>query len=200
MRLTCFGDKGTDIPSTKSLRLKVRTAYDQKCLLCGTTEDLHVAHLVSHNSTMDYSRFQRPIYKTSFDPSSIRNRILLCGTKGVRGSCHDLFDNFKITIVYDALSSLYRALVVMEDTNRPSFKVSQNWELTFPPNMKEEYMPYKRLLAWRTRKCAMASAPFLSPDVLTSLVTTADLSEADEVGNAGEESSEGSTTEKSAHY
>jgi hypothetical protein len=195
-RLKLFDQEvNTNVNSSRSLKSRVKRIYENKCLFCGTNNNVTIAHIVSHNDHADYSRFQPPIYKSVFDPKSIRNRILLCGTKTERGTCHNLFDHYNIAIVYNPLQNSYDAVCVSTDSFRPGMNVSDHWELHFPSGVGEDQLPYKRLLAWRIRKCALTNASSLSPEQLHNFVTIADLSEADEVPRQGESEEESLTTE-----
>lgn len=193
-RLKLFDPEiNTNVNSSRSFKSTVKTLYHNKCLLCGVTDEhakLTVAHLVSHNSDSDYSNFQPPIYKSFFDPASVRNRILLCGTKTEQGTCHNLFDYFNVIIVFNPMTPSYDAVCVKEHSSRPSLKKNARWSLEFPADMSEESKPYKRLLAWRIRSTALKQASSLTAEELQQYVTCADLSEAEEVPNTGESRSD----------
>eukprot|EP01039_Chlorochromonas_danica_P005913 gene5913-6511_t len=186
-RLRMFDPEvSTNIHSSASFKSYVRRKYKHRCVLCGTTENLTVAHLIANNDKEDYSVFQPPRYKTYFNAESIRNRIVICGIKSEVGTCHNLFDMHNITIFYNAMTKRYNAVCVRANPADLRFKTGDTWELNFPPGLTPDEMPYKRILAWRVRKCALVNAAFLSPEQLDSFATVADLSEAEEVADFNE--------------
>ena len=80
-RLKLFDPEvNTNVDSTISFKKFVILTYGNQCLFCHSKENVTVAHLISHNTGQDYSVFDPPRYVSEFDPSSIRNRIVLCGT------------------------------------------------------------------------------------------------------------------------
>jgi hypothetical protein len=141
-----------------------------------------VAHLVAHNKDVSFAEFGPPQYKTPCDVASIKNRIVLCGTKSERDTCHNLFDHHYVSVYFDPLQQLYRAVCLI--TGGP-FTAGQSWNLVFPPTLRECDYPYKRLLAWRIRKFALENASNFDPEQLNTFVSIADLSESDEVITGG---------------
>lgn len=183
-RLRMFNDEvSTNVESTASFKSYVRRKYKHACVMCGTTEGLTVAHLIANNDREDYSVFQPPRYKTVFNPESIRNRILICGVKSRVGTCHNMFDNQNVTIFYNAMTKRYNAVCVKDNPLDPRFHTGETWELNFPPGLASDELPYKRILAWRMRKCALVNASYLNSEQLNNFATIADLSEADEVAS-----------------
>ena len=187
-RLKLFDPEvNTNVLSTRSFKKNVSLAYGSRCLFCHRAENVTVAHLVSHNNLQDYSVFNRPRYVSDFDASSIRNRILLCGTKTERGTCHNLFDHHNITIFYDGLSRTHKAIVIKADPLRPEWPTNHVINLVFPANFNDCNLPFKRVLAWRIRACALNYASELSPARLEELVNISEFSEDSEfVGNVVE--------------
>jgi hypothetical protein len=183
-RLRMFDPEiSTNIQSSASFKSFVKNKYHYKCVLCGADQHLTVAHLIVNNDQEDYSVFQPPRYRTYFDPECIRNRIVLCGTKTEVGTCHNLFDFHHITIYYNAMTKKYNAICVRENPQDLRFRTGDIWELRLPKGLTADELPYKRILAWRMRKCALTHASSLSADQLNNFATMADLSEAEEVGD-----------------
>jgi hypothetical protein len=125
--------------------------YWWKCLCCGyeniknRRKDKKVtrAHLIVHNkSTYEnvYKRFGIEAgYTTDFDGYSERNHIPLCGTLGEKGTCHDAFDTFKMTLVYDPFTKEFKIYWP---------RSSLDSRVVTIPRMK---LPYRRILCWRAR-------------------------------------------------
>lgn len=181
-RLKLFdSDLNTNVTSSKSFKDSVKEAYDHQCLFCHTRRNLTVAHLISHNNRADYGAFQPDRYVSPFVPSSIRNRIVLCGTKHDRGTCHNLFDYHNIAMYYDGFAKEFRAVVVVANADRPEFPLHHVIDIKFPEGFREEWLPYKRILAWRIRACALKNASILSEGELNELVTMSEFSECEEV-------------------
>lgn len=190
-RLRLFdAEVSTNVKSSQHLKNEVKTLYGNKCLFCGTNVDITVAHLVSHNNSADYSTFNDlQIYNSSFDARSIRNRIVLCGDKTKRGTCHNLFDHHNITMFYDGFSRTFKAVVIKTDELRPEFTLNHVIELTFPEGFPDDKLPYKRVLAWRIRACALKNADRLDVARLNDLLNMSEFSEAEEIaeGNTSDD-------------
>ena len=174
----------TDVHSTKSNKNNFRESYGFCCLFCKTTENVTVAHIASHNSTMDYSNFGPPIYSTELDPGSIRNRILLCGSKTIRNSCHNLFDYNHLIFFYNPIESKYKLLRI------DSKEVK---DITFPESLSPDEYPYKRLLAWRARAAAFEHAHMFSLGDLDGFTAQAELSENEEIATFAEDCDDSNT-------
>ncbi len=187
-RLKLFDPEvNTNVLSSRSFKNKVSLAYGGRCLFCHRRENVTVAHLISHNNQQDYSVFNRPLYVFDFDVSSMRNRILLCGTKFDRATCHNLFDNHNITIFYDGFSRTHKAVVIKGDPFKPEWPTNHVIDLVFPEGFEDCNLPFKRVLAWRIRACALKYALELSPARLGELVNISEFSEDSEfVGNVVE--------------
>ena len=81
------------------------------------------------------------------DSKSKRNFIPLCGTKGEAGTCHNEFDNFGITLLYNPLTKKYVKYCL-----NPDFKPNENLHGE-ETEITGEFPPYCRLLSWRSRTC-----------------------------------------------
>lgn len=134
----------------------IRERY-QACVFCGTKVNLTLAHLISEiveSEDVTLKPFGKPRYVDDLEVKSPRNFILLCGTKGEIGSCHDLFDNFRLGVNYDPFTLSYTL-----------FAVDQTSPLHQKKIVFSEPFPYKRLLAWRFRKMILTFGSVL-PDSL----------------------------------
>lgn len=107
-----------------------------------------MAHIVPGANGVDYSPFCEG-YSTPLDVKSARNFLPLCGTEGIYGTCHDEFDKFRITLLYNPLRGVY-TIFCLDLANSPKADL----HLT-DINVDPDFPPYRRLLAWRTRKCLL---------------------------------------------
>ena len=146
--------------------------YGKKCVICGA-DGATRAHIVSGRVTTDFESFGPPTYSDALDVKSHRNFIPLCGTLGEKGSCHDAFDRFLITILYNEIAGKYVCYCiapVKEFTRRDQVHLKEL-------NMHSDHQPYKRLLAWRTRKGFIEHSYWVSGEDVGNLVGIVDLSE-----------------------
>lgn len=156
--------------------------YGRVCLFCGETNNITKAHLVAGNSAVDYSSYGvRNGYRDELDIKSARNFIPLCGTKGIVGTCHDAFDRYLLTMIFDPLKKLYR--VFCFDSSFAKYTVVNNKELIVP----EKCRPYTRLLTWRTRKCMVEHGYRIAGDLSTEL-TAINLSDASKKASESDDS------------
>ena len=122
-----------------------------RCVICGKVEShgtpITAAHIVS-SAMRDYSVFGiENGYKDNLDVFSERNCMPLCGTHGQEGTCHDAMDKHLIHIRYDPILQSYH--VDCSPGASEYFHDLRKRALTTPPG----WNPYRRLLAWRSRKC-----------------------------------------------
>lgn len=156
----------------------INTYYHNTCLFCGVvgTELLPVtkAHIVTDNSRIDYSAFGTSNgYATPLDVKSVRNFLPLCGVKGRVGSCHDAFDTYTIGMLYNPLTSKYFLFCL--DHNFAKYEELNGKELT----VDSRHQPYRRLLAWRSRRCAVVNGFCLkSKEEVDSFITLCEFSAA----------------------
>ena len=76
--------------------------YGNKYLFCGEKNNVTKAHIVAGNRSVDYSAFSKPVYKDELDVKSPRNFLQLCGVvDGVEESCHNEFDKYLMTLIYN---------------------------------------------------------------------------------------------------
>ena len=105
-----------------------------------------MAHIIS--SALDgYDLFGTSFYKCNLDVFSARKFMPLYGSDGHSGSCHDAIDKDQIHICYNPLQKTYHLISSPGALER--FQEISKKKLTTPPN----WDPYRRLLAWRSRKC-----------------------------------------------
>jgi len=126
--------------------IEIKGLYHGNCAVCGAP-NATMAHIVSGRHDTSYHEFNTPKYKTDIDNKSPRNYLPLCGVLGTAGSCHNEFDLFLLTFMYNPLSRAYRIISLNELWIHHHLLNGQ--EIPFPNN------PYKRLLVWRTRKCLL---------------------------------------------
>lgn len=183
-------------PAVKSRNGKHSDASDYhkaafpKCVFCGAEDDVTMAHLISEvvpDDLISLDAFGPPTYCDELDVKSRRNFIRLCGTKGERGTCHDLFDNFRLSLLYDPANRNY--IIIAVDVESPLHNKVICLSTDFPP--------YKRLLCWRLRQSVLRFGCHTSH--LPSLSHTIDYSEASSVaGEAGKSLGDSSVSESSA--
>jgi hypothetical protein len=130
---------------------RIEELYGSTCSFCGATAtpELPVtrAHIVSGNSKLEYSEFGVGAgYVDNLDHKSERNFLSLCGTKGRHGTCHDAFDTYSIALLYNPLTSSY----FLYCFNRNFEKYNE----LHRKHVSLQHQPYRRLLAWRARRCA----------------------------------------------
>jgi hypothetical protein len=161
-KLTYFGDdmsrsgKSDDSKTRKkktAVRQSVKSNYGDACLFCGTDEGVTCAHIVADTPSKSYEEFGKlGGYKDDLDVKSVRNFIPLCGTKGELGTCHNEFDTFGITLLYNPLTTNYVIGCLNQD-----FKPELELNLK-DIAIKGAVKPYRRLLAWRAKYCAQTRA------------------------------------------
>ena len=171
------GSKGSHSTASK----QIKKTYGLKCLFCGSDEAVTLAHLVAGNADVNYSPFGKPNYRDALDVKSPRNFILLCGTFGKRGSCHNEFDNYLIGMVPVPLA-VPLAVPLEEGAShctliclRPTFEKYE--ELNNKIITVLEPHPYRRLLAWRNRKCLLEHGRLCSDNDIQNALRACDLSE-----------------------
>ena len=126
--------------------------YNGCCAFCSSAPSadliISVANIVPGSRDLDYTIFSSG-YESPLDVKSPRNYLPLCGTREVYGTCHVEFDKFRITLLYDPLVSKYKifCLDLLKSTKNILHEKVIEVGLEFPP--------YRRLLAWRARKCIL---------------------------------------------
>ena len=155
------GASGSSVKSKeerRDLREYLEENYGGKCLFCGEDE-FTCAHIVSDVKGEDYKKFGiNNRYVDELDSKSKRNFIPLCGTKGQAGTCHNEFDNFGITLLYNPLTKKYVKYCL-----NPDFKPDENLHGE-ETEITGEFPPYCRLLSWRSRTCAQRNQFFFGGD------------------------------------
>jgi hypothetical protein len=136
---------------TKAAKDKAKKIFTDgevlSCVICRKTESITIAHIVS-SALSDYTDFGvKNNYNCEIDVFSERNFMPLCGTEGEANSCHDAIDKHQIHICYD---TFHRSYHLSCSPNAPErFKELSESKLITAPG----WNPYRRLLAWRSRKC-----------------------------------------------
>ena len=90
----------------------------------------------------------------SLDTKSPRNFLRLCSTKGESDSCHDMFYNFRLSLIYDPLRRDYQIFSV-DNRHRLHKKRIK---------LSPEAPPYRRLLCWRFKKALLLYCSLLGTD------------------------------------
>jgi hypothetical protein len=141
--------RSTGKHSAASSQIRKSTVFGGCCAFCHTnTEQVTMAHIVAGASGVDYSPFSTG-YKAPLDVKSPRNFLPLCGTEGRSGTCHDEFDKFRITLLYNPFDQSYSIYCLDLDNSPKAYLHGTIIEVD------PEFPPYRRLLAWRTRKCLL---------------------------------------------
>jgi hypothetical protein len=151
-----------------------------KCVFCESENNVTMAHLISEvapDDLVSLASFGPPNYHDALDVKSPRNFIRLCGRKGENGTCHDAFDYFRLSLLYNPAEQNY--MIIAADKDSPLHeKVIR---------LSPDYPPYKRLLCWRLRQSIARFGGLVS--CLPSLNDTIDYSEAGSVSGDDEDSS-----------
>ena len=148
---------------------EIKNKYGSVCWICQSTNNITMAHILAGNSSVDYSPFSRPVYKNDLDVKSERNFLLLCGLKGQHGTCHNEFDKYMLTLLYDPLKSSYTIL-----------SLNKEWVHYNELNGTQvilKHHPYRRLLAWRTRYCFQTNSFMTREMDVNALINAANFSE-----------------------
>ena len=159
--------------------------YDNQCLLCGATGATK-AHLVVGTSELTYEEFNPPHYNTPLDVKSVRNFIPLCGILGQKGTCHDAFDKYTVTMLCDVSHTYYWYCLDRNFTHYAAVHLKPVHRL------HPDHRPYTRVLAWRTRKCYNEYPYWVDNTTIDVLASAVDLSETSSTGGGGSSSSSSS--------
>ena len=138
------------------------SAYSECCAFCGTQYQQHstvlsVAHIATHHSSQFDTPPKGKKFERAFYYDDVRNSLLLC--HGFAGSCHQEFDNKRITVVPHAFDSSGVWAVLCGPTTS-WFLASQAIEgkplRKFLPHakfhiMNKDILPYRRALGLRYR-------------------------------------------------
>lgn len=151
--------------------------YGGRCIVCGHNSGVTKAHLVSGSRSTTFPEFGCPHYRDNLDIKSVRNFIPLCGTKGERTTCHDAFDTFRLTILFNPLANNYYCFCL--DKSLPKYRDVHLKTLTF----HAEHRPYGRLLSWHARKCANEHPYWIKGEDVDVLLCAVDMSETKSVGH-----------------
>lgn len=142
----------------KSLREKTICAKDNAntaftvggrmlCVICGSNQSVSVVPIITLGLS-DYSVFGvKNNYISEIDVFSVRNFMPICGANGPHDSCRDAIDKHHIHIFYDVFQKSYQ-LSCSPNAHERFQKISRSVLIT-----PAGWNPYRRLLAWRSRKC-----------------------------------------------
>ena len=128
------------------------------CMGCGTTACITCAHIVGNTGNMaDYTCWGTSStianYTSDIDPYSSANLLVLCGTKGNPGTCHDAYDKHIISLYYDEAQGDYVWWVRLPDFRNP-YGIDIHGQHIAIADPK-----YRRLLAWRTLAAVAVVGP-----------------------------------------
>jgi hypothetical protein len=87
------------------------------------------------------------------------NFIPLCGSEGELGTCHNEFDTFGITLLYNPLTTNY-VIGCLNQNFKPDLELNLKDIV-----IKDAVKPYRRLLAWRAKYCAQTRATLFTDPV-----------------------------------
>jgi hypothetical protein len=156
-------------PSSGKHTVAATTIWDlyDACVVCGMKKGINskgqstvtLAHIVAGSKKVRYTPFSTPRYVDDLDVSSNRNFLPLCGTDGEPESCHNEFDKYSLTFLYDPFLKTYKVLCLN--------KAWSKYDACNGKTLSLKHEPYRRLLAWRTRHCFQINAFLLNgrPDV-----------------------------------
>lgn len=133
------------------------------CMGCGgdgsnSTSGLSCAHIVGNTGVMSNydvwnSSSSIANYSSDIDPYSSANLLVLCGTKGEQGTCHNAYDKHIISLYYDDAGGDYVWWVRLPDFRTHNGVDIHNQHVAIA-NPK-----YRRLLAWRTLAATTIPGP-----------------------------------------
>ena len=151
---------------------QIKQLYGGVCIICGDV-NATMAHIVAGNKDVDYAPFGKPYYKDDLDVKSSRNFLPLCGHLGAADTCHNEFNKYLMTILFNPFESSYKVFCF-----NPQF-AKYNTVHNTVINVSAEHPPYLRLLAWRTRMCLNSNLHMISANSTTidTLLELANFSE-----------------------
>lgn len=189
VRLSYFSRvvRSTGKHSRASAQIRQSVIYGGRCAFCQSSTSITMAHIVAGANDIDYSAFSDG-YESPLDVKSARNFLPLCGTLGSYGTCHDEFDKYRITLLYRPLTQVY-TIFCLDLANSPKADL-HNRDITVDPN----FPPYRRLLAWRTRKCILEYSSKM-PDKGSALFELAKFSDGSKSVASDSDSEDGSDSE-----
>jgi hypothetical protein len=166
----CPGSSGKHSVASKFCE----ATYKKTCVFCGVKDSATLpvtnAHIVTSGCS-SYAVFGPPQYKNALDVKSPRNFLPLCGTLGrYPGSCNDLFDKYLLTLLYNPFERNYKVWCLV------SGQQDLQGNLLHEKVISLQHEPYRRLLAWRTRKCINVHGDLL-PDGGEALLLASNFSE-----------------------
>ena len=99
------GGSSSTSNNTPSIVSSGRKAYRTRigvCMGCGSDSNLSIAHIVSHRRGADINVLfgADGNYIDEVDVESERNYLVLCGSHGQQGTCHNYYDNLQMSLYY----------------------------------------------------------------------------------------------------
>ena len=114
----------------------------------GRNSGLTVAHIVPNMPQINVLFGTDNNYKDNITIECESNYLVLCGTQGQNGSCHNEYDNFQMSLYYNKDTDRYEW--VMNDGRREWTKVDGSVLIPSVLDPAQVGRKYARLLNWRT--------------------------------------------------
>ena len=178
------GDGAGSIPA--AVRRGIRGRYENKCAFCGEAEysdaelDSRVQPKLSCAHLAPRAGYFHTGFANKFDVNSMRNFILLCGSHGRKGTCHDGFDSHKLALIPDILGQAqgWKLLNAYSEWKAGDQGNSGLQLRTVTFDKFDPGMVYKRALATRLHKFVLENRRALRevPDVADMIGAVRDLS------------------------
>jgi DNA-binding transcriptional MerR regulator len=130
-------DKNRNISNRKEYKKTIGM-----CMGCGCTDQskLSVAHIVAHNSAINTDGN----YVDDVEIECTRNYLVLCGNHGEENTCHNSYDNLKMSLYFSKADGVFKWYTADDVTaERVRDRVL---------SVDEIGEKYVRLLNWRTLK------------------------------------------------
>ena len=134
-------DKNRNISSRKGYKSTIGM-----CMGCGCTDPskLSVAHIVAHNAAINTLFGEDGNYVDNVEIECTRNYLVLCGKQGEENTCHNSYDNLKMSLYFSKADDVFKWYTVDDVTaERVRDRVL---------SVDEIGDKYVRLLNWRTLK------------------------------------------------
>ena len=179
-RIQIWTAGASSAPSSISSEVRLmRKTYKEEntCMFCGCnsgTKELSIAHIVPSKSSAINVVFGRDNnYVDDVKLESTQNFLVLCGSHGRQGTCHNAYDNLKISLYFNISEGVYRWYIA-KDANVHGFGRVLTVE-----ELGEKYV---RLLAWRTLSTVLQPGPTFpgTPAERTAFINMLKISEEEE--------------------
>jgi len=161
-RLKCWNQgsatsRGNASISTREIRRAVVNRMGV-CMCCGTDGSVYkqlgkchgltTAHIIADMKDLNVLFGQDNGYKENIILECESNYLVLCGTQGQRGSCHDAYDNLELSLYFN--KEVDRYVWMMNDGGDTWLKADGSIERLGTLDSSVIGYKYARLLNWRT--------------------------------------------------